>query len=135
MAAVRAKNTEPERMLRSALFRRGLRFRINVRKLPGCPDIVFSGAHVVVFVDGDFWHGAGWRERGFTSMEAQFVGQRRSEFWIKKIQANVERDRRVDKLLGESGWRVVRLWESDVRKSLDVCVAKVAAAVVQTRRR
>src|SRR5438309_2126139 len=63
MAAVRGKNTEPEWLLRRALFRRGLRFRVHVKTLPGRPDIVFSSVRVVVFVDGDFWHGAGWRER------------------------------------------------------------------------
>lgn len=134
MAAVRSKDTEPERLLRSALFGRGLRFRLHVRKLPGRPDIVFPRARIVVFVDGDFWHGAGWRERGFESMESQFSGQRRSEFWIAKIRSNIERDRRVNEMLAELGWQVIRLRESEVRASLDKCVTRVARAVSRARR-
>ena len=131
MAAVRSKNTEPEMVLRRALFRRGLRFRIHATKLPGRPDIVFPKARVVVFVDGDFWHGAGWRERGFQSMEAQFAS--RAEFWISKIKANMDRDKRVNDALASIGWTVVRLWESEVRRSLDQCVSRVLKVV--TRRR
>lgn len=129
MAAVRARNTEPEWLLRRALFKRGLRFRVHVKALPGRPDIVFSGARVAVFVDGDFWHGAGWRERGFTSMEAQFVGRQRADFWITKIKANMRRDEQVNAALTEQGWRVIRLWESHIRKSPGRCVARVLRSI------
>lgn len=133
MAAVRDRDTEPERMLRRAVFSRGLRYRLHDRRLPGRPDLVFPRARVAVFVDGDFWHGAGWKERGFSSMEAQF--QRRSEFWVKKIRENVARDERVNARLRELDWTVVRLWESQIRKSLDECVEYVCGAVVARRRR
>src|SRR5262249_14005238 len=126
-------DTEPEVMLRRALFRRRLRFRLHSRKLPGRPDIVFPCARVAVFVDGDFWHGAGWRERGFESMEAQFA--RRSEFWVAKIKANIERDRCVNEALASMRWEVVRLFESEVRRSLDKCVSRVAKAVARRRGR
>src|SRR5689334_17897414 len=92
MAAVKAQDTEPERILRSALHRLGLRFRLHGKKLPGRPDIVFQKARVAVFVDGDFWHGGGWKARGFNSFEAQFVSVR-SSFWLEKIRGNVARDK------------------------------------------
>ena len=75
MAAVRSTGTRPEMTLRRALFRRGLRYRVRTT-LPGKPDVVFPGARVACFVDGAFWHGGGWKERGYTSMESQFEGHR-----------------------------------------------------------
>jgi DNA mismatch endonuclease (patch repair protein) len=129
MTAVRSKNTEPEWTLRRALFRLGLRFRIHYRKLPGRPDLAFPRQRVAVFVDGDFWHGGGWKERGFPSMEAQFG--RRADFWITKIRSNVERDRRVNGELAALGWRVIRLWESEVRKKLEECVGRVHREVMR----
>lgn len=128
MAAVRCKNTEPERLLRSELFRLGLRFRLHA-KLPGKPDIVFHGARIAVFVDGDFFHGGGWKARGFTSLDEQFSRWRNSEFWSKKIRGNVARDKRVKLELRALGWTVIRIWESDVRKSPARCAAKVRRAL------
>lgn len=128
MAAVRSKDTEPEKLLRRALFRRGLRFRVHDKRLPGRPDIVFPRQRVAVFVDGDFWHGSGWKERGFPSMEAQF--RERADFWVPKIRANVRRDRTVNAALDALGWTVIRLWESDVRRALNKCVRRVARLVL-----
>ena len=88
MAAVKGRDTVPEIRLRRELHRRGLRYRLR-SKLPGKPDLVFSRARVAVFVDGDMWHGRGWRERGFSSMEEQFAGHRNPDFWIAKIRRNV----------------------------------------------
>ena len=84
MAAVRGKNTQPELALRKLLFARGLRYRLHDRRLPGCPDVVFPGARLAVFVDGDFWHGQGWKERGLKSYEDQFPTNR--NFWVAKIK-------------------------------------------------
>ncbi len=133
MSAVRGRDTEPERLLRSALHRCGLRFRLEGKALPGRPDIVFRRVRVAVFVDGDFWHGGGWKARGFESFEAQFTSVR-APFWLEKIRGNVERDMRVNEQLRELGWKVVRVWESDVRKSPDQCAAKVLR-VIKNRER
>ena len=112
MAAIPAKNTRPEKLLRSHLFRRGMRYRIHVRTLPGKPDIVFPGARVAVFVDGDFWHGLGWKERGLLGLPDQFPT--RKEFWVAKITRNVERDREVTAALERQGWLVLRVLTSEV---------------------
>ncbi len=110
MSAVRGRDTRAEILLRSLLHRRGLRFRKRY-PLPGKPDIVFPTARVVVFVDGDFWHGNAWRLRGFASFEDQFQ-HRNSEWWRAKIERNMQRDLEVSRMLRREGWRVVRVWES-----------------------
>lgn len=102
-------NTRPELALRRALWKIGLRYRTHDAALPGCPDVVFPRARVVVFCDGDFWHG---RE-----LIARIDSLRRghnSAYWISKIKTNVERDGRNVRALEELGWRVLRFWESDV---------------------
>lgn len=128
MAAVRSTGTRPEMALRRALFRRGLRYRVRT-SLPGRPDVVFAAARVVCFVDGAFWHGAGWKERGYPSMEAQFEGSPRGEWWIAKIRGNVERDRRVTSTLQGEGWTVLRFWDTDVTADPDKVATSVEAVV------
>jgi DNA mismatch endonuclease (patch repair protein) len=115
MSAVRAKDTVPELLLRRELHRRGLRYRLHARGLVGKPDLVFASARIAVFVDGDFWHGKGWQERGFASVEAQFAKHRDPQFWIAKIRRNMARDDEVNAALTAAGWRVVRVLESQVR--------------------
>lgn len=128
MSAVKSRDTEPELLLRSELHRRGLRYRLS-SKLPGKPDLVFSRAKVAVFVDGDMWHGHGWRERGFASMEEQFSNHRDPEFWIAKIQRNVARDQEVRLQLEALDWTVVRILESELRHDLVSAADKVEKVV------
>ena len=125
MSAVRSRDTRPERLLRSELFRRGLRFRLCVNDLPGRPDIVFRGQKVAVFVDGDFFHGGGWEARGFARFEEQFRRWNNPSFWEKKITSNMERDKRVNADLRGLGWRVLRIWESDIRRSPSRSAARI----------
>lgn len=129
MASVKAKDTQPELLLRRALHRRGLRYRLHDRRLPGRPDLVFVSARVAVFVDGDFWHGYGWRERGFSSFEAQFDNHRDPERWRTKIARNMARDAEVNSQLEQLGWTVVRVFESDVRRDVDAAAEAVEARV------
>lgn len=126
MSAIKSKDTEPELLLRKALWKDGFRYRVNDRKLPGKPDIVFSRAKIVVFCDGDFWHGHNWAIRGLSSFEEELASY--SEFWRQKIIGNVERDRKNTSLLEEAGWLVIRLWESDIRTKTDKCIAKIEDA-------
>ena len=126
MSAIKSKDTEPELLLRKALWKDGFRYRVNDRKLPGKPDIVFSRAKIVVFCDGDFWHGHNWAIRDLSSFEEELASY--SEFWRQKIIGNVERDRKNTSLLEEAGWLVIRLWESDIRTKTDECIAKIEDA-------
>jgi len=112
MAGIKNKNTKPERVLRSALHRRGLRFRIHDRRLPGSPDIVFPKWKVALFVHGCFWH----RHEGcrYATTPATNV-----EVWRKKFSENCFRDRRNQNALAESGWRVGVVWECVLRDGAD----------------
>lgn len=108
MAAVRRKNTKPELNLRRALHRAGLRFRLHRRDLPGTPDIVFPRARVAVFVNGCFWH----RHEGCAKSTTPAT---RTDFWLQKFASNVARDGRTRVFLEQAGWRVIVIWECEVR--------------------
>lgn len=126
MASVRQRDTSGEIVLRRELWRRGFRYRVHDRRLPGTPDIVFSRARVVVFVDGDYWHGRILLERGAKALRAAFRTSNR-EFWIAKVKRNVERDRRQTSALESLGWHVIRLWANDILRLPDETAEKVAA--------
>lgn len=127
MSAIPSKNTEPELMLRRALWKENLRYRVNYKKLPGKPDIVFTKYHLVVFCDGDYWHGHNWAIRGLNSLEEELAGY--TDFWRTKILRNIARDEEVNQALRTLGWMVIRLWESDIRSDLDGCVRTVKEAL------
>lgn len=127
MAAVKNKDSRAELALRRELHARGLRYRLHGRDVTGCPDLVVRSRRVAVFVDGDFWHGNAHRLRGLDRLEDLFPTNR--EFWKAKIARNVERDRKVTAALKASGWRVVRLWESDVLQSPTEAADRVEAAL------
>ena len=118
MAAVRSRDNKAENLLRQALSRRGLRYRLHPRRaggeaVQGRPDIVFVTARVIAFVDGDFWHGRLLVERGRTALAERFRPALR-KWWLQKIGGNAARDRRVTNALRARGWLVLRFWESDV---------------------
>jgi DNA mismatch endonuclease (patch repair protein) len=120
MSRVRGRNTLPEIALRKALFALGLRgWRLHSGRLPGRPDLAFGRWKLAVFVDGAFWHGH----------SSKFSPGRLSPEWEKKIRANMERDRRADEQLASMGWRVVRLWDFEVRKDAVGQAERVRAAL------
>ena len=120
MSGIRGKNTKPEMLLRSALHRRGFRFRIHDKRLPGRPDIVFPGPHAVVFVHGCFWH-------GHDGCRYFKVPDTRQDFWLAKIRGNQARDARAIEALEEAGWRVAVVWECATRNRPDAAVETVEA--------
>jgi DNA mismatch endonuclease (patch repair protein) len=119
-----------ERALRSALWKLGLRYRVDVAALPGRPDIVFASARVAVFCDGDFWHG-----RDLEKRLAKLARGHNAPYWSAKIRTNVARDRRRDDVLERDGWLVLRFWESDIVRDAPGFAARVAAAVAERRLR
>ena len=129
MSAIRSTGGKTEVALRSILHRRGLRFRKNDSRLVGKPDIVFPGARVAVFIDGDYWHARVLREQGRQALYKRLKTANR-EYWIEKFTQRVERDDEVSATLESDGWEVLRFWESDVRRDL----AQVAATVESTVR-
>lgn len=127
MSSIPSKGTKPEIMLRKALWRENLRYRVNYKKLPGKPDIVFTKYKVVIFCDGDFWHGHNWAVRGMKSLDEELEGY--SEYWRKKILRNVARDQENEYELRALGWTVLRIWESDIKRDLSGCVQTVKEAL------
>ena len=109
MAAVRSTDTGPEMAVRSAVHRLGYRYRLHVRTLPGCPDIVFPARRKVIFVHGCFWHRHS-RCRYATDPKT------RREFWQKKFDSNVVRDRRAKKALRRDGWNVLVVWQCELKQ-------------------
>lgn len=105
----RSRDTRAEVLLRRELWKRGLRFRLHYTHLPGKPDIIFPRAKLVVFCDGDFWHGRNWKQR-----RSRLARGANAEYWIPKIQANIRRDRKVSQQLIAAGWKVLRFWETEV---------------------
>lgn len=123
MSAIPSKNTRPEIALRKALWHKNLRYRVNYKKLPGKPDIVFTKQMVAIFCDGDYWHGHNWAIRGLSSLDEELSGY--SEYWRAKILRNIERDEENNKALRALGWTVLRLWESEIKQDLEGCVKVV----------
>jgi DNA mismatch endonuclease, patch repair protein len=119
MSRIRSKDTKAEMLLRKVLHRKGLRYRVHISYLPGKPDIVFTKRKVVVFVDGDFWHG--WK---FTEW-----CEKLQPYWRKKIEGNQARDRQTDIRLMELGWTVLRIWEHEVKSDPELCAARVERLV------
>lgn len=111
MRKIRSKNTKTEILLRKALYKKGLRYRINVSKYPGKPDILIPKSKIAIFIDGEFWHGYNWEKKRETIKSNR-------DYWIKKIERNIERDIKVNDELKEMGFKVFRFWEKDIKKDL-----------------
>jgi DNA mismatch endonuclease (patch repair protein) len=118
------RDTKCELVLRRAVFARGLRYRVDVKRLPGRPDLVFSRAKVVVFCDGDFWHGRNLAER-----IAKLEDGHNAPYWVAKITRNVERDGEQRLSLEGEGWLVMRFWESDILKDVERIADEILSAV------
>lgn len=122
MQAVKNKDSKIELLLRNELWNRGLRYRKNVKSVYGHPDIAFIGKKVAVFVDSEFWHGFDWenRKKDFKSHQ---------EFWIPKIERNIQRDIEVNEKLKSEGWAVIRFWGKEITKNIEQCADIVERAV------
>ena len=122
MQQVKNKGSKIEVMLMKELWSRGLRYRKNVNNIFGKPDIAFIGKKVAVFCDSEFWHGYNWEERKLDFKSHQ-------EFWIPKIERNMERDREVTEKLTAEGWTVLRFWGKDIKNNLSECADIIEKAV------
>ena len=121
--------TRPEQILATHLTRLRRRFRENDPTLPGTPDFAFVRAKVAVFVDGDFWHGRHWAAR-----RVKLVAGSNAVYWVKKIERNRQRDRRVSRALRITGWTVLRMWETDIVRDPAAAARRVDQALQATRR-
>lgn len=108
MSHIRSTNSKPEEIVRKYLFSKGFRYRKNVKKLPGCPDIVLSKYKTIIFVNGCFWHKHDCPRFVWPSSN--------QEYWFPKIQRNVERDKLNAAELQKMGWRIITIWECELKK-------------------
>jgi len=122
MQAVKNKGSKIELTLCKELWNRGLRYRKNYKGVYGKPDIVFIRRKVAVFCDSEFWHGYDWDNR------RNDIKTRR-DFWIPKIERNIERDKEVTDVLIKDGWLVLRFWGLEIEKNVSKCADKIQMAL------
>lgn len=121
MQAVKNKDSKIKIALRKELWARGLRYRKNAKNVFGKPDIIFIGKKVAVFCDSEFWHGYNWEER-----KADFKSNQ--DFWIPKIERNIQRDKEVTEKLEADGWTVLRFWGKEIKKNPGKCADRIEKA-------
>ena len=122
MSKIKGSNTSPEIQLRKALWNAGLRYRLK-SKIFGKPDIIFPRQKILIFIDGDFWHGNNWAIK-----KAKLKSNK--EYWIAKIERNMQRDKEVNRTLKTMGWKVIRFWESEVKRDPLKCIEKVISEII-----
>jgi DNA mismatch endonuclease (patch repair protein) len=118
MSKIRGKNTKPELQFRKALWKEGVRYRVDNKTLPGRPDISIKKYKLAIFIDGEYWHGYNWDAR-----KSKLKTNR--EFWIPKIERNMQRDREVNQQLSEMDFTVFRFWVHEIKENLKTCVNDV----------
>ena len=126
MQAIRGKDTSIELKLRNELWRRGIRYRKNCKQVYGHPDLAFIGKKVAVFCDSEFWHGFDWVNR------KESIRTNR-EYWIPKIERNIERDKEVNEKLKSEGWTVIRFWGREIQKDAERCAQIVIRALERNK--
>ena len=120
MQHIKSKDTKIEVLLRKELWKRGYRYRKNYSKLPGKPDIVLTKYKIAIFCDSEFFHGKDWEV-----LKPRLEKGNNSDYWLKKISRNRERDDEINKQLLFQGWTVIRFWGKDILKNLDECIKVV----------
>ena len=124
MQHIKNKDTKIEVILRRELWKRGYRYRKNYDKLPGHPDIVITKYKIVIFCDGEFFHGKDWEV-----LKPRLEKSNNSEFWISKISRNRERDSEINKQLLFEGWIVIRFWGADIKKHPEECIKVIEETI------
>ena len=122
MQAVKSKGSKIEVLLQKKLWAKGYRYRKNNKKVFGKPDITFAKYKLAIFADSEFWHGKNWEKR-------KHDHKSNVDFWHKKIQRNIERDKEVNEELKRQGWTVLRFWGKDIKKNLDDIVYKIEGTI------
>lgn len=125
-----ATGTRCERLLAVEMRARGFSFSEHARALPGRPDFLFEQERLVVFCDGDFWHGRRWAE-----LRSKLAAGSNGDYWVRKIKANRSRDRRHDRVLAKAGWRVLRLWEREILANPGDSAELIARALSRSQSR
>jgi len=127
MQAVKSKGSKIETLLAKELWKRGHRYRKNNKTVYGKPDLTFKKYKIAIFVDSEFWHGKDWNNRKKDHKSNQ-------DFWYKKIERNIERDREVTDYLLKTGWQVLRFWGRQIETELVNCVKKIENTINEAKR-
>lgn len=126
MRGNRSKDTSIEILLRKSLWHKGYRYRKNYKKLPGSPDIALTRQKVAVFCDSEFWHGKDWEDK-----KQRLQKGNNPDFWINKIESNMQRDHENDQKLTALGWTVIHFWGEEIKKSPDECVQVIEETIFE----
>lgn len=118
MSHIRGKDTSIEITLRKNLWKKGVRYRKNCKDVFGKPDICFKRKKIAIFCDSEFWHGKYY-------LEGKYIPKTNKEYWIKKLEMNIARDKIVNQKLKNDGWIVLRFWETEIKQKLDFCVEQI----------
>lgn len=128
MRHIKAKDTIIELRFRRELWKRGYRYRKNYKELPGRPDIALTKYKIAIFCDGEFFHGKDWE-----ALKHKLERSSNSEYWIKKIAKNRERDEQINKELIFMGWTVIRFWGKDIKKNVEECVRVIEEKIFELK--
>ena len=118
MRAIKSKDTKIEELLGKALWAKGYRYRKNSIEIFGKPDFTFKKYKIAIFCDSEYFHGKDWKTKKHRI-------KTNTEFWHKKIEGNIERDKVVNETLLKSGWQVIRFWGEEIKKNLDLCILRI----------
>ena len=124
MSRIKSKDTSIEVLLRKALWHEGIRYRKNLKSLPGKPDIAITRHKIAVFCDGELWHGKDWENTKDTIKTNR-------DFWIPKIEKNIKKDNINEKTLESMGWIVLRFWGRDIKKNIADCVNEIKETIFE----
>lgn len=128
MRNIKSKDTSIEMLLRKTLWHKGYRYRKNYKKLPGKPDIVLTKYKIAIFCDSEFFHGKDWEV-----LKPRLEKGDNSEYWVKKISRNRERDDEINKQLLFAGWTVIRFWGKDIKRKTDECVKVIEETIFEMK--
>ena len=126
MSNIKSKDTSIELLLRKALWKKGIRYRKNYKKIPGTPDIAITQYKIAIFCDSEFFHGKDWEV-----LRPKLEKGSNPDFWIKKIGKNIEHDNEINKELNFLGWTVIRFWGIDIKKKTDECIKVIEEVIFE----
>ena len=126
MQHIRSKDTSIEVALRKALWHKGYRYRKNYKKLPGSPDIVFAKHRIAIFCDSEFFHGKDW----WDVKRPKILNSKNSDYWINKIEQNMQRDIENDQRLLLLGWTVIHFWGQEILKDINECIKVIEETII-----
>lgn len=126
MQAIKSRDTKAEILLSKTLWRLGYRYRKNSKYIFGKPDLVFSRYRIIVFVDSEFFHGYNWIEK-----KGKIKANR--DYWIPKIERNIQRDKEVNEFLTANGWTVLRFWSKEIQKNLEDVIAVIQQKIEEAK--